>query len=104
MNNDELSSDVHWLIKMAQEIRETGQPQLSFGNSVIDADLAHPSLSVLGELIDRCSFDIEPEFLRGYSYGLNQAGLIDDEVLKAIEKHIGECDDHDLASKIENKH
>lgn len=104
MNNDDLSCDVHWLIKMAQEIREKETPPLSPENSFLDADLAHPALSVLGELIDRCSFDIEPEFLRGYAYGLNQAGLIADEVLKTIENYVGAGNHHELAAEIGNKH
>jgi hypothetical protein len=104
MNNADLESDSHWLIKMAQDIRENRIPELTSGKPAIAPDLAHSSLSLLGELIDRCSFDIEPEFLRGYAYGLNQVGLIDEVVLRAIEKFVGAGNDYDVASKSDQQH
>jgi hypothetical protein len=104
MNNTDLELDVHWLIKMAQDIRDSEILESTSGQLAIDQDLAHPSLSVLGELIDRCSFDIEPEFLRGYAYGLNQAGLITSAVLTAIETYVGPGDGTDLTLINQNKH
>lgn len=87
-NMSNSDSDVHWLIKLAQEIREENKPSASEMPS-IDQDLAHPALSILGELIDSCGSEIEPAFLDGYAYGLCQAGLIDDVVLRAVRMHIG---------------
>jgi len=90
--------DIHWLIQMAQDIREGKTPSLNTNQSAIDPDLAHPALSMLGDFVDRCGSDIEPAFLQGYAYGINQAGLIDDVVLKAIEMYVGGAVDNDLTS------
>lgn len=96
-------SDVHWFIKLAQEIRDEGRPSASEMPS-IDEDLAHPALSILGELIDSCGSEIEPAFLDGYAYGLSQAGLIDDVVLRAVRTHIGLGEEGDLTRSPEVKH
>jgi hypothetical protein len=104
MSNTDSESGVHWLIEMAQDIRINETPLPTSGQSAIDADLAHSSLPVLGELIDRCGFDIEHAFLQGYAYGLNQAGLIDDVVLRAINGHVGATEDNVPASGIEHQH
>ncbi len=79
--------DVHWLMKLAQEIRDGGSPSASEELS-INQDLAHPALSTLGELVDGCGSEIEPAFLDGYAYGLYQAGLVDDVILNAVRMHI----------------
>ena len=96
MTNTASELDIHWLIKMAQDIREGKTPSLNTNQSAIDPDLAHPALSILGEFLDRCGSDIEPAFLQGYAYGINQAGLIDDVVLKAIEMYVGAAEDNVL--------
>ena len=96
-------SDVHWLMKLAQEIRE-GSKLSASGDPSIDQDLAHPALSILGELIDSCGSEIEPAFLDGYAYGLCQAGLIDGVVLRAVRTHIGLGDKGDLTPSPELKH
>lgn len=96
-------SDVHWLMKLAQEIRE-GSKLSASGDPSIDQDLAHPALSILGELIDSCGSEIEPAFLDGYAYGLCQAGLIDGVVLMAVRTHIGLGDEGDLTPSPELKH
>lgn len=96
-------SDAHWLMKLAQEFREGSRPSTSEMPS-IDQDLAHPALSVLGELIDSCGSETEPAFLDGYAYGLCQAGLIDDVVLKAVRRHIGLGEEDDLTPSRELKH
>jgi len=95
--------DVHWLMKLAQEIRE-GSKLSASGDPSIDQDLAHPALSILGELIDSCGSEIEPAFLDGYAYGLCQAGLIDGVVLRAVRTHIGLGDEGDLTPSPELKH
>lgn len=89
---------------MAQEIRNDDGPSLTSKQSTIDSDLAHPAMSILGELVDRCGFDIEPAFLHGYAYGLCQAGLIDDVILKAVEAHSGEGNDGDLLGHSKHEH
>lgn len=96
-------SDVHWLMKLAQEFREGSRPSASEMPS-IDQDLAHPALSFLGELIDRCGSEIAPAFLDGYAYGLCQAGLIDDVVLRAVRIHIGIGEEGGLMQSLELKH
>lgn len=96
-------SDVHWLIKLAQEIREGNRTSAS-AKSSIDQDLAHPALSTLGELIDSCGSEIEPAFLDSYAYGLCQAGLIDDVVLRAVRGHIGIGEEDDLSQSPALKH
>lgn len=96
-------SDVHWLMKLAQEIRE-GSKLSASGDPSIDQDLAHPALSILGELIDSCGSEIEPAFLDGYAYGLCQAGLIDDVVLRAVRIHIGIGEEGGLMQSLELKH
>jgi len=96
-------SDVHWLMKLAQEIRE-GSKLSASGDPSIDQDLAHPALSILGELVDSCGSEIEPAFLDGYAYGLCQAGLIDGVVLRAVRTHIGLGDEGDLTPSPELKH
>lgn len=96
-------SDVHWLMKLAQEIRENSKLSAS-GDPSIDQDLAHPALTILGELIDSCGSEIEPAFLDGYAYGLCQAGLIDGVVLSAVRTHIGLGEDGDLTQSPELKH
>jgi hypothetical protein len=90
-------------MKLAQEIREGSRLSAS-GDPSIDQDLAHPALSVLGELIDSCGSEIEPAFLDGYAYGLCQAGLIDGVVLKAVRMHIGLGEEGDPAPSPELKH
>jgi len=101
MNNSEF--DVHWLIKLAQEIREESKPSDPEMLS-IDQDLAHPALSILGRFIDNCGSEIEPAFLDGYAYGLCQAGLIDDVVLRAVRIHIGIGEESELTQSLELKH
>ena len=96
-------SDVHWLMKLAQEIREGSKLSASRDPS-IDQDLAHPALSILGELIDSCGSEIEPAFLDGYAYGLCQAGLIDGVVLRAVRTHIGLGEVGNLTPSPELKH
>jgi hypothetical protein len=96
--------DVHWLIKLAQEIREGGVPRVSPGELLIDPDLRHPALSTLGELIDGCGSEISPISLDGYAYGLKQAGLIDDVVLQTVRMHIGEVGESDQSSSLKRKH
>ena len=95
--------DVHWLIKLAQEIREGSRPSDSEMLS-IDQDLAHPALSILGQFIDSCGSEIEPAFLDGYAYGLCQAGLIDDVVLRAVRIHIGISEEGGPTQSLELKH
>ena len=104
MDNSDFQLDVHWLMKLAQEIRDDNEPSLTAKQSTIDADLAHPAMSILGDLIDRCGFDIEPAFLQGYAYGLCQAGLIDDVILKAVGAHSGEGHDEDLLAHSKHEH
>lgn len=104
MNKIDSDPEVHWLMKMAQEIRDDNGPSLTSQQSTIDADLAHPAMSILGDLIDRCGFDIEPAFLQGYAYGLCQAGLIDDVILKAVGAHSGEGYDDDLLAHSKHEH
>jgi len=70
----------------------------------IDQDLAHPALSILGKLIDSCGSELEPAFLNGYAYGLYQAGLIDDVVLRAVRIHIGIGEEDDPTQDPELKH
>ena len=96
-------SDAHWLIKLAQEIREGSRPSTPKMPS-IDQDLAHPALSKLGKLIDSCGSETEPAFLDGYAYGLCQAGLIDEVVLRAVRIHIGIDEEGDPAQNPELKH
>ncbi len=91
-------------MKMAQEIRDDEGPSLTSKQSTIDEDLAHPAMSILGDLIDRCGFDIEPAFLQGYAYGLCQAGLIDDVILKAVGGHSGEGNDDELLMHGKQEH
>lgn len=106
MSKDKFSSDcdVHWFIKLAQDIREGGVPRASAGELLIDPDLGHPALSTLGELIDGCGLEVSPIFLDGYAYGLKQAGLIDDVVLQAVRMHIGEVGESDQSSSLKRKH
>lgn len=99
----DFDSDVHWLVKLAQEIREGSRAPAS-GEPSIDQDLAHPALSILGELIDSCGSEVEPAFLDGYAYGLCKAGLIDDVVLRAVRLHIGISEEGDLTQSPELKH
>jgi len=101
MSNSDFA--VHWLIKLAQEIREGSRPSDSEMLS-IDQDLAHPALSILGQFIDGCGSEIEPAFLDGYAYGLCQAGLIDDVVLRAVRIHIGIGEESDPTQSLELKH
>lgn len=100
MSNTEPKLEVHWLVNMAQELRDSTHLSLTPKSSRLDPDLAHPALSVLGELIDRCGSDIQPQFLSGFAFGLQQVGLIDDVVLKAIETHVGASDDNQLTSSV----
>jgi hypothetical protein len=104
MSNYESKLDVHWLIKVAQEIRNSSTLSMTAEPSFIDPDLAHPALSVLCELVDRCGCDIEPAYLEGYAYGLQQAGLIDDAVFAAVGAHIGANCDNDQAPDFVNQH
>jgi hypothetical protein len=99
MSNSDSNLEIHWLIKMAQDIREGRTSSLDTNKPSVDPDLAHPALSILGELTDRCGYDIKPDFLQGYAYGLNQAGLIDDAVLRTIETHVGNAEDNDLTQR-----
>lgn len=104
MRNSASTPDVHWLIKVAQEIRNRNTQSMTSGPSSIDPDLAHPALSVLGELVDRCGFDIEPAYLDGYAYGLQQAGLTDDIVVAAVRTYIGADHDRHLARNFADKY
>lgn len=96
MRNTHSKPEIHWLVKVAQELRDTSSLSLTSEPLHIDPDLAHPALSILGEFVDRCGFDVQPEFLRGYAFGLLQAGLIDEIVLAAIGSHIGVTEYNDL--------
>lgn len=102
MSNTDSKSEIHWLVKMAQDLRDSRSLSLTSKPSHVDPDLAHPALSVLGELVDRCRVDIQPEFLMGYAFGLQQAGLIDDVVFESIENYVGLDDDNDPTSNAGN--
>lgn len=102
MSNTDSQSEVHWLVKIAQELRDTKTLSLTAKSLHIDPDLAHPALSILGEFVDRCRFDIQPEFLMGYAFGLQQAGLIDEVVFGAIRDYVGSDGDNDPTSNVGN--
>jgi hypothetical protein len=96
MNDIELNPEIHWMLNMAQELRDEKPLSQSSKPAQLDPDLAHPAMSVLCDLIDRCGDDVQSEFLRGYAFGLQQAGLIDDVVLTGVEMHIGIVDDSNI--------
>lgn len=103
MSNTESKPEVHWLVNLAQELRDNKPLSLNSKPLHVDPDLSHPAVSTLCELADRCGSDIPPEFLRGYAFGLRQVGLIDDVVLEKVDMHTVVVENNDPTSHFRRK-
>lgn len=103
MSINESKHEVHWLVNLAQDLRDNKPLSLNSKPLHLDPDLSHPAVSNLCDLVDRCGSDISPEFLRGYAFGLRQAGLIDDVVLEKVDMHTAVVENNNPTSDFISK-